>query len=373
MFGNAKLQGLHAMYKLYERASGPEVATFALALTTIGFLAAATGMKYSDKDKDGKSKYNKIPDYRKDSMILFTEGGKGIPLPQEIAPFYVIGNAVGEAAMGGKTVGEASSRIFTNLMQATAPINIPQSEIFGHKAKPVEFALRAVTPSPLQPALDIATNRTTFGSDVVRGKEDLEKKGVPHYAMGSANENELAVNRAKTLQSYGMPQGIAQGVANPALGLNKLTGGFVDAAPQQIRLINNYLNPSAEAVGFWRDMLGQREPGYEGDIVNPLERKFTGKASGFYDQDQFDELLSKATQAKYQATQHGIQSLPPEEQALAKSADMLSRVQTDSKQLFTNQKLMSHEQRQLRQERARELLLDGIRRYNELRDRMPKQ
>ncbi len=373
MFGNAKLQGLHAMYKLYERASGPQVATFVLAMTTLGFLAAAYGMSHSDKDKDGKSKYSKIPDYRKDAMILFQEGGKGVPLPQEIAPFYVIGNAIGERYFGGKTTGETASRIFTNLMSASAPINVPQSEIFGHKARPIEFALRAITPSPLQPGVDIMTDRTTFGSPVVQDIEDKRKRGIPGYDMGSANEQSLAVNRAKTLQSYGVPQGAAEAIANPAKGLYRATGGIVDAAPQQIRLVNNYFNPSAEAVGFWRDMLGQREVNYEGDIVNPLERKFTGKASGFYDQDQFDELLSKATQAKYQATKQGIDALSIDDQALAKSADMLHRVESDSKALFKNQKLMSQEQRQLRQERARELLLDGIRRYNELRDRMPKR
>jgi hypothetical protein len=250
---------------------------------------------------------------------------------------------------------------------------VPQSDVLGHKARPVEFLLRAILPSQVAPAADIVTNRTTFGSDVVSGLEKKKESGTPGYDMGSANESQLAVNRAKTLQAYGVPKGVAEGVTNPAKSLYNLTGGVVDAAPQQLRLLNNYFNPLAEGTAFWRDMLGGREEKYQGDIVNPIERKFTGKATVFYDQDQFDELLSKAKQAKYQATKSGIESLSLDDRALAMSADMLNRVDKDADQLFKNSKLMTRERVNQLNARKRELILDGIRRYNELRDRMPRR
>jgi hypothetical protein len=146
------------------------------------------------------------------------------------------------------------------------------------------------------------------------------------------------------------------------------TGGKIDAAPQQLRQLNTYFNPTAEASGFFRDLFGGRDANYEGDIVNPVQRKFTASATPFYDQDRFDELLAQAKQAKYQATQKGIDKLPQEQQVLAKSAAMLERVHNDANSLFKGLKALTPERRKLLNERKQELLLGGIRRYNELRD-----
>jgi len=167
--------------------------------------------------------------------------------------------------------------------------------------------------------------------------------------MGSPTENQLAVNAAK--------------------GLHDVTGGSVDAAPQQLKLLNNYFNPAAEGYAFWRDLLVDREPKYQGEVVNPLARRFTGAASGFYDQNQFEELLAKSAQAQYLAKEKGFGTLTPEEQALAQSATMLKRVETDSKSLFKGNKLLTPERRRMLNDRKQEMVLDGIRRYNELRDR----
>lgn len=347
IFGNAKLQGIQALMSTAERWGVAKTAAFTAGLMTLGALAASVGYDRSEKDKDGKSKYAKIPDYKKDSMVLFGEGEVGIPIPQEVAPFYILGNAVQEARMGGTTSGKAASRVFTAFLNNYWPGNVPQQDVTGHKARPMEFLFRALLPSNIAPAVDIVTNRTTFGAPLVSGKEEKLKRGIPLRDMGSPTENQLAVNAAQALGKAG-----------------------IDVAPQQLRLVHNYFNPAAEGYAFVRDLFGGREPKYEGDIVNPIVRRFTGNATAFYDQDQFDELLAKATQAKYLAENQGINSLSTEQQALARSAEMLSRVERDANALFKGQKLMTSERRQLLNERKKELLLNGIRRYNELRDRM---
>lgn len=349
IFANAKLQGLSALHRTMTKNTPATVVTGTMALVALGLIAGMTGYKLSEKDKDGKSKYAKIPDYKKDSLVVFKEGAPGVPMPQEVAPFYVLGNTLADLWYGGKTMGEAASRILTSTA-SMLPANVPQQEVAGHKARPAEFLLRAIVPSQFQPVVDIATNHNTFGSDVVSNLDKKKSQGMPGYAMGSASEPTLAVNAAKTLHDY--------------------TG--IDAAPQQLRLLNNYFNPGAEGFAFFRDLAGGREEKYVGDVVNPLKRRFTPNATGFYDEDQFAALLANAAQAQYLAKTHGIDTLPIEQQALAKSASMLQRVQSDASTLFQNSKLMSREQLTARQERKRELLLDGIRRYNELRDRMPR-
>jgi hypothetical protein len=350
-----------------ERA-GPVKATAGLAtVTAMGVLAAMIGYDESDKDKDGKSKYTKIPNYRKDTLMLFKEGSYGVPIPQEIAPFYVMGNAIAEAAMGGTEATHAASRIVTSFMNNYIPANIPQQEIAGYKANAAEFLMRSLLPSQALPLADLGTGRNTFGGEIVSGLDKKLAQGIPKSEMGDPTENQLAANLKKNgLLSGGVgdlataaPTLIAQGLGD--LGINM--------APQQIKLLNNYFDPAAEGFAFWRDILGGREEKYQGDIVNPLERKITGKASSFYDQDQFEELLARATQAKYLATKNGIATLSPEDQALARSAAMLAKVDSDADNLFKGNKLLTPERRKLLNERKQELILNGIRRYNDERNR----
>lgn len=353
IFANAKVQGIHALKQTVER--NPVLAGVGAAgIVALGAMAAAVGYDESEKDKDGKSKYVKIPNYKKDSLVLFAADGKGLPIPQEIAPFYAIGNAYQEAFMGGITPGEATSRVFTAFINNAWPGNVAQTEFAGHKADALDFLMRALVPSAASPMVDVWKNKNTFGSPVVSGLDDKLKRGIPKSEMGSPNENQLAVNAAKWLY--------------------KTTDGAVDIAPQQLKIVHNYFNPFTEGAAFTRDLLGLREPKYVGDVVNPFTRKFTGAATEFYDQDQFDELLAKSARAKYLAETRGIATLSPEEQALARSAATLAKVKSDADNLFKGTKLMTKERRDLLNERKREMILGGIRRYNEMRDRtVPKQ
>lgn len=350
IFGNAKVQGLYNMYKVLERMGGRNAALFGMSVVGMGLLAGFLGYKYSEKDKDGKSKFLKVPHYKKDSAIYFGEDSSipGIPFPQELMPFYVLGNAAADSIWGDAPRGESISRVMTSWLNTAWPGNVPQQEIVGHKAAPSEFFLRAVLPSYFAPAVDIATNKTTFGSPVVSGYEEKKARGTPRSAMGTESTPE--------------------GYKDMAEWLYEKSDGRVDIAPQQIRQLNAYFNPFAESTAFFNDLLGGRDVRYQGDIVNPIERKFTAKATGFYDQDQFDALLAQAKQAKYQAEQKGLNALDPDQQVLAKSAAMLQRVQSDANNLFKGLKALTPERRMLLNERKQELLLSGIRRYNELRD-----
>jgi hypothetical protein len=127
-----------------------------------------------------------------------------------------------------------------------------------------------------------------------------------------------------------------------------------------------------------RDLFIGREEKYVGDVVNPLARKFTGKATEFYDQEEFDELLVQAKRAQYKTAVTNkdrvpLDQLPPNERVLAQQADMLKKVDSDANNLFKGYQLLSPERRKQLNERKRELVLSGIRRYNEARDRMVPQ
>ena len=354
IFANAKMQGIHALYQAMKRAGPVKASLGAAGIVSLGVLAAAMGHENAEKDKDGKSKYTKIPNYKKDSLILFDEDAVGIPIPQEVSPLYVLGHAIQEARMGATSVGEAASRIMTSIVNNAWPGNVPQQELAGHKANGLEFMLRAVLPSYVLPVVDVGFNKNTFGNEVVSNMQNKLKQGMPKSEMGSPTEDQLAVNTAKWLY--------------------KESGGYADWAPQQIKLFNNFFNPAAEGFAFMRDLFVDRDPKYRGEVVNPFARKFVGAATDFYDSDQFDELLAKSARAQFLAEKHGISSLTPEEQALAKSAAMLAKVNSDAGNLFKGNNSLTKERRDLLNERKREMILGAIGRYNDLRDRMvPKK
>jgi hypothetical protein len=256
--------------------------------------------------------------------------------------------------MGGATPGKATARFITSVMNNFWPGSIAQQEPAGHKADMWDFLTRMVVPSVGSPMYDSATNKNTWGQELVSGRDKKREQGIPAHEMGSPNENQLAVNTTKFLSDA--------------------TGGFVDIAPQQLKLWHNYFDPLTEGYAAMRDLFGGREEKYVGDIVNPFVRKFTGKATEFYDQEEFDDLLASAKRAQHKIVANNPQRVPidtlsSEEQVLARQADMLKRVESDANNLFKGYQLMTPEKRKLLNERKRELILSGMRRYNEARDR----
>jgi len=373
IFGNAKMQGVRAFINTVERHGMLKAGMGSLAVVGLGAMAASFGLEWSEKDKDGKSKYSKIPDLKKDSMFLMKEDAYGIPIPQEILPFYVLGQVIVEGAKGTITEGRAAARFLTSFFNQLWPGSIAQQDPNAHAASTSDFVARMLVPSQFMPVVESMTNKNTWGREVVAGLKNKRELGIPMSEMGDPTEAQLATNLSKNgLLSEG-PNKLIQ--AAPTL-LARMSP--IEVAPQQIKLWNNYLNPFAEGYAAMRDMFGGREEKYVGDIVNPLERRFTGKATEFYDQEQFEELLAKAKHAEYKTATANpnrvpIGQLPPEERVLAQQAPMLKKVESDGNNLFKGSHLMSPEQRKRLNERKREMVLSGIRRYNEARDRMIPQ
>jgi hypothetical protein len=355
IFGNAKMQGLTALAQSLERMGVSKAAAVLAGITLLGYLIG-NAQQDGDKDKDGKPKSVKVSDQMKDNKVFLKEGGWAMSLSQEISPFYVMGHAFSEYNRGNTSGAHTASRIVTSIINNAWPGNVPQQEVAGHKADAWNFLLQSLLPSAILPIAQIGNDKNVFGNPIVPGKKEKLAQGIPKSEMGGANENELAVNVAR--------------------GLYRVTGGAIDMAPQELKLLHNYFDPLTETYAFMRDIAGGRESKYPGDVVNPIMRRLTANATPFYDQEQFDELLAKATRAKFLAEGkpgvakgQGIANLSPEDQVLARSAGMLNKIKSDISSMFKGSGLMSKQQRDILNERARERLLEGIRRYNEMRDR----
>lgn len=347
MFANAKIQGLAAMGNKF-RQETKAAAAMATGLITLGAITAFLGYKYSDRDKDGKSKFEKIPGYKRDTLVLWQEGKPGVPLPQEIAPFYVLGNAIASVLYGKADAGDQTSRILTNLLQTFAPLSVPQEELAGYKANKIDFLLRTFIPSQMLPLYDITTNRNTFGSPIVRNKDENLARGIPLADQHGKNEPSLAVNVAQGLHSLNVP-GLGQGA--------------IDFAPAQLRLLANAYLPT-EAYAFWRDLFGGRGPRYQGEIVNPIERRFTGTMTPFYDEDQFQGALSDVLRVKGLANNLGSRSrMSEDDRALIPIIPVLEQANNQIKQQFRGYKGMSDAQIQQAEAAKQHILQTAMEKY----------
>ena len=278
LFANAKIQGMSTFYDKLINEKNPYTQAATVSMIALGLMAAALGYKDSDKDKDGKSKYGKIQQNKRDSMFIAHEGATGVPLPQELAPFYALGNTIGDMLWGDtEAAGDrVSSRMLRVLMQTFSPLNTPQQDITGYKANPADYLMRMVVPSVFLPIYDIGGNKNTFGSEIVSNKDKQRAAGVPLREMYSKNENTLAVNMAK---------GIYQ------------TTGF-DVAPAQLKYLATAFDPTAAA--FWVDLFGaDKPPSYAGQERNPLLRRFSTTATSFADDENYNIAKQDALEAKY--------------------------------------------------------------------------
>jgi hypothetical protein len=256
----------------------------------LGLMAAAIGYRDSDKDKDGKSKYGKIQQNKRDSMLIFHEGAAGYPIPQELAPFYALGNTIGDGIWGDtqSTPDQMWSRMLRVVAQAVSPLNTPQQDITGYKSNLSDYLLRTITPSVLLPVYDISKNQNTFGSEIVQNKDAHAKAGMPLREMYSKNENTLAVNAAKAIY--------------------QTTGA--DVAPAQLKYIAAAFDPTGY-TNYWSDVLGSgKPPSYPGqvdtrggaDLLRPIEKRFDTTATSFADDDNYNLAKQETLEAKYYAT-----------------------------------------------------------------------
>lgn len=304
LFGNAKVQGIATFYdklvadkqrwksmspgqKAKEMLLMQNGVAAAVGLVSLGLMAAALGYKYSDKDKDGTSKYGKIPQNKRDSMFIIKEGWAGVPLPQEPAMLYGLGNTIGDMLFGKDkspeaSVVQASQRAFRLLMGGLSPVNTPQQDIAGPGATTSAYLARMITPSIFLPIVELGSNKNTFGNEIVSGRDKSTAGGKPLYMVYGKNESAMAVNVAK--------------------GIHDIVG--FDVAPAQLKYLATMFDPTAS--GFWRDMFGAlsgtKQQTYPGQVLNPIARRFDTQASSFSDDQAYEIAKQAVMEARFFAT-----------------------------------------------------------------------
>jgi hypothetical protein len=297
------------------------------AVTLFSSLLTMYNMGMSDDDEDGRSFYQKIPDFEKErNLIIMSPDGKDyfkIPLPYGYNIFSNVGTTMAEVAGGDRTAGSGVGFITRGMVGAFSPINIPESDnAFSTMA-------RTASPTILKPIVELAINENHFGGTIYN--ENLPF-GTP--------KPESQLGRRMTPQAY---KNIST-FLNEATGGSEYTSGSIDINPDKIYHVFNFavggtgrfITNAAESVGAGIEKL----QGAPGDIEArkiPFLRKVYGEPSRFSDQADYydrrdeiaqlkDELLSDYKNKKDDPKYKGV-------------VELSSRLKMADKQLYGFRKL----------------------------------
>jgi hypothetical protein len=185
-FVNASIQGNTRLWRSItgRKADGGMTRAQKMAVTLMGMgaMQSLLGRALSDDDEDGKSFYDKIPEYEKQRNIIIPHpwtGGKTyskLPLPYGISVFYNFGTNAADFATDNATAPELGLKTMSSVMNNFSPISIGFNSPSG-------FAM-SFAPTVAKPVGDLLINENYFGSKIYNEpfNEGEALSSVPRYS-----------------------------------------------------------------------------------------------------------------------------------------------------------------------------------------------
>ena len=186
----------------------------AMGMTLFAAAQAALNQAISDEDEDGRTFYEKIPDYVKERNMIVMIGGKDyikVPLPYGYNIFHNLGTMSYEAATGIRTAGDASIFMIGGAVNSFVPIS------FGESTSLFNKSWKAFTPTFLRPLTEISINESYFGTQVY--KDNAPGQNMPMSSLGSRSPEWM---RDVTM------------FLNDVTGGNEFEKGYLDVSPDKV-------------------------------------------------------------------------------------------------------------------------------------------
>jgi serine/threonine protein phosphatase PrpC len=188
IFFNASVQGTERLARSF---TNPKTAKKALGYAG-GIMAA--GMMQSlllgmldEEDEDGRSYYEKIPDYvRKNHVILpnlFSDTPGDyikIPLPYGLNIFYAFGESIGRTMMGKSDIEKEAMGMLGASTNVFSPIG---GYDFTSDQNGFQQAMMLASPSVIQPLADLGFNRNFAGRPIYRENFTTNQFKLPDNQM----------------------------------------------------------------------------------------------------------------------------------------------------------------------------------------------
>lgn len=191
MFFNAAIQGLNAMYKLWE-ADKRKTAKWMAGYFTMGVLQAVIHSMLDDDDE-----YLNIPEYTRRANAMIGAGGIYFKwaLPQESRFFYAAGDILVQRALGN----EKERGVLPNIAQGAFEIINQALDL-----SPINPAggITDILPSLAQPLVENYINKDFTGANVYYENKYLsedERARTPKFSNTKRGTSGWAINAAKLL------------------------------------------------------------------------------------------------------------------------------------------------------------------------------
>jgi hypothetical protein len=277
MFFNASVQGTTRMAQAIGRSKSLRYAVAGIAMA--GFMMEMmNAFLLSGDDDDGEKAYDKIAGWIKDrNIIVMVPGGTDnvmIPMAYGWSIPYVIGQKFGELARGKTDVAGAAASILSTIVDNFSPV--------GGADTPLT---QTVSPTIVDPFVQVATNKTWYGGPIYPTKYDKRKPESESY-FDSAPQWAIDTSR----------------IINEVTGGNRGRSGTIDVSPE---VIEHYIEFIGGGVGKFANRLystGERIAAGEEWLPEktPILRRFYSKITASSKKREFYEAWDDVDQARYE-------------------------------------------------------------------------
>ena len=278
LFYNASVQG---SLRIVQAAKSPRVQKILMGIMGLGAFENLINQMVGEEDEDGRTDYDKIPEYTKQSnMVIPTPDFLGlkrkfitIPLPYGYNAFYYAGKQVTSVipALGGKkTVGEATGHTLDATLNAFNPIG-GSGNIF-----------RSLTPEVIKPIVDIGYNEDWKGDRIRPDRNPFEKYEIPDSELKWATASTPAVTAARKLNAlFG--------------GSREKSAGLADISPETMDYAVQFITGGmGQSISRAIDLPFKAAKGKARIEDIPIVRRFQEDPSPYYEIQNYKVLRNDA-------------------------------------------------------------------------------
>lgn len=278
LFYNASVQG---SLRIVQAAKSPRVQKILMGIMGLGAAENLINQMVGEEDEDGRTDYDKIPEYIKQSnMVIPTPDFLGlkrkfitIPLPYGYNAFYYAGKQVTSVipALGGKkTIGDATGHTLDATLNAFNPIG-GSGNIF-----------RSLTPEVIKPIVDIGYNEDWKGDRIRPDRNPFEKYEIPDSELKWATASTPAVTAARKLNAlFG--------------GSREKSAGLADISPETLDYAVQFITGGmGQSISRAIDLPFKAAKGKARIEDIPIVRRFQEDPSPYYEIQNYKVLRNDA-------------------------------------------------------------------------------
>lgn len=308
MFFNASVQGTANMLRAVATPKDSSKSLFnpgfynttqkiAMALPIVTMFMAAANRELGGDDDDGKSFYDKIPNYLKETNFILMIPGSGgdyikIPMPYGYNFFSAVGTAIDNSINGEASAVEGAFDIVAAFAGAFSPLGHVDSDNASVQM------LKMMSPTLMKPFVEMSVNENFSGSPIYKEQNPFGLQTPDAY-----NAQRRTWEWAKGLSTW----------LNDATGGNKFKSGVVDIAPESWQHMASFMGGGLGSLaGKTQDLAAKTIKDEKVDSKDvPFWRKYFGSISDSVDVAEFYQRLQKMQEVEKQATE-----LPSAERAV---------------------------------------------------------